>query len=191
MKLIHVQAVLLGTILIAFFLLTTSPTSADIFDEVSIRPNKLESTTLAFSERHSATNERISFLFTISGFIPSGFDVKGIKLKKDGKMNFKYRISAVKQSGDDDFCTALKIKLISPWETAFEGPLLALSTDRTINSTGVDNWIIYLERPSNTENLKNKTCNFDIIMKSWRVLPDEQTGFWDREILHSTVSSAS
>ena len=89
---------------LANFLLRTKTTSADIFAERLVRNNVLSASTLSFSERHTANNNEISNLFNTSGMQPFGFDVKAVRLKKEGKLDFRYHLKAVKSGSDDAAC---------------------------------------------------------------------------------------
>ena len=75
---------------LANFLLRTKTTSADIFAERLVRNNVLSASTLSFSERHTANNNEISNLFNTSGMQPLGFEVKAVRIKKEGKLYFRY-----------------------------------------------------------------------------------------------------
>ncbi len=176
-------------IILANFLLNTHYTDADLVAERIVKTNKLSATTLSFSLQHSANFNQLGMLFNTPGFQPGGFDIRGLRIKKDGKMNFKYRLKTIKKSGDDDFCAALDLQVIQNWQVKYQGRLLDLNLSATIPSVGSDHWIVYLSLDSNQVQLKNKTCDFDLDFKTWRTAPEEKTGFWAQRIINSSISS--
>ena len=76
------------SIFLTYFLMITETTSADIFAERVIRQNRLQATTLSFSDRNTANNIQIYNLFSLMGLLPGGFDIKAVRIKKDGRMSF-------------------------------------------------------------------------------------------------------
>lgn len=180
-------------ILIAFFLEHTETTSADIFAERVISKNRYQVTTLSFSDRQTSNNTQIFNLFNVSGFLPGGFDVRAVRVKKDGKLNFKYHIKAIKKAGDDTFCQALNIEVLpKSGVTKYKGPLLALSLDAEISNTIQDDWILFISLDNNNNNLMNKSCEFDLLFNTFHNQPDENpVGFHAERTLTNTVLSGN
>ncbi|MCL4374910.1 hypothetical protein M1523_03540 [Patescibacteria group bacterium] len=177
--------------MLANFLLNTHYTDADLVAERVVQANRLSATTLSFALQHSANFGQLGTLFNTTGFQPGGFDIRAIRIKKDGKLNFKYRLKTVKKGGDDGLCAALNLQVVQNWQVKYQGRLLDLNLDTTIPTSGFDNWIFYLSIDSDQASLKNKTCEFDLDFKTWRNNPEEKTGFWAQRLINSNVSSGN
>jgi len=102
------QVVFTILLILGLFLLNTSHTDADIFAERTVRGNAFTATTLDFSQRHSANNSQLNLLFNTQGYLPDGFDLRGVIIKKEGKMDFRYRMKTVVKNGDPDFCNSFE-----------------------------------------------------------------------------------
>jgi len=185
------QVVFTILLILGLFLLNTDHTDADIFAERTVRSNAFTATTLDFSQRHSANNSRLNLLFNTQGYLPEGFDLRGVRIKKEGKMDFRYRIKTVVKNGDPDFCNNLSLQLIQNWQTKYQGRLVDLNIDATIPTSGIENWIVYLNLESSDAKLKNKTCEFDFVFKAYRTNPDIKTGFWAEKVVNNNVSSGT
>jgi len=185
------QVVFTILLILGLFLLNTDHTDADIFAERTVRSNAFTATTLDFSQRHSANNSRLNLLFNTQGYLPEGFDLRGVRIKKEGKMDFRYRIKTVVKNGDPDFCNNLSLQLIQNWQTKYQGRLVDLNIDATIPTSGIENWIVYLNLESSDAKLKNKTCEFDFVFKAYRTNPDVKTGFWAEKVVNNNVSSGT
>lgn len=169
--------------------ITTGTTSADLYDTQIISGNKFSATTLAFSHRDTANNSATSSLFNITGLIPGGFKVEGVRIHKDGKMSFKYRIKNVKTTGDDNFCGSLNLTVLKNWQTKYNGRLSDFILDADIGGNDIDDWIFYINLPNNDTVLINKTCDFNFVFRTWKNNPDETKGFFDQEILTNHITS--
>jgi len=167
----------------------TGATSSDLFDTQIIGGNRFSTTTLDFSHRDTANNQPVATLFNITGMIPSGFRVEGVRVKKDGKMGFRYKVSTVKTNGVDNFCRALELTVLQDWQIKYQGNLLDFSYDSDMRDKKIDDFIYYIKLTSNDVNLVNNSCDFNFVFKTWRVSPDEQGGFSDQEILNNHITS--
>jgi len=185
------QVVFSILLILGLFLLNTGHTDADIFAERTVRNNIFTATTLDFSQRHSANNNQLNLLFNTQGYLPDGFDLRGLRIKKEGKMDFRYRIKTIIKNGDLDFCNSLSLQLIQNWQAKYQGRLVDLNLDTTIPASGLENWIIYLNLDKSDTKLKNKTCEFDFIFKAYRTNPDAKTGFWAEKVVNNNVSSGT
>ncbi len=174
--------------LTGYFLLTTSYTSADLFDEDIVHNNKLQATTLALGQRDTANYDKISTLFSVYNLKPNGFSVGAIKITKDGKMNFKYRIKTV--ISNTPLCQNLEIEVWENRTVKYQGKLKDLVIDKDIGND--DNWIFFLELNKNDSSLKNGNCNFDLVFKTWSDNnPDAKIGFWDEKKVHNLVTTGN
>ena len=174
-----------------FILLFSSATDADISDSEISTGNIFTATTLDFTQNQTSNNSPISLLFNVTGLIPGGFDIKAVRTKKEGKMDFNYRITSLKTAGDDNFCQSLTLVLLQEWQIKYEGTINNLLLDDYINESGIDDWIILVKLDSNNQNLSMKECQFDFIFKTWKTDPYEINGFYDEEILTNRVTSGS
>lgn len=167
----------------------TGATSADLFVTQIIGNNKFSATTLDFSNRDTATNDSASVLFNVSGFVTSGFKVQGVRVKKDGKENFRYRMQFAKTLGSDLLCQSLQLTVLKSWQIRYQGNLSDFFLDSEIRENGFDDWIFSINLVRNEIELTNKTCDFNFVFKTYRLDPQETPGFWDEEILTNHISS--
>lgn len=186
------KGILFTIILFGYFLIVTAKTSADLFDEDIIRQNKLKMTTLALSQRNTANNNKIPSLFNISSIKPGGFSVGAVRITNDGQADFKYRLKTTFPGGLTTLCQALDVEVWQERETKFQGKLKDLVLDQNLNSQNRNNWIIFVKLDQNTANLKNTSCNFNFVFKTWVDNdPDLKKGFWDEKILTNTLTSGN
>ena len=182
----------LTVILIVGLLLSFSGfTDADLVAERLVKGNFFEMTTLSFGSLHTANFSKLPYLFNTSGFKPGGFDIKAVKIKKEGKMDFHYRISA--SLSPSPLCDAFNFKIFDQgFREKYSGKLKDLAFDSQIPETGEEIWILLLELPQNTpSSLQNQSCEFDLIFKTWRNNPQEQGGFYAERVLKNTLTSGA
>ncbi len=174
---------------LANFLLRTKTTSADIFAERLVRNNVLSASTLSFSERHTANNNEISNLFNTSGMQPFGFDVKAVRLKKEGKLDFRYHLKAVKSGSDDAACQNLSLQVLLKGQEKYKGPLLQLSFDSSLKDHERDDLVFFISLEENSSSIINKLCDFDFVINTYRNFPDESpVGFFAKKHLSNTIT---
>lgn len=178
-------------IIIGLGLINTEATDADLSAGLSAVGNSFIATTLEFSNRDTANNAKSALLFNTFGIIPDGFDVKAIRVKKDGRENFKYHISAQKIAGDDILCNELKLEVWHNHQSEYNGKLLEFNTDSEINGSDKDDWIFFVSLQNHDKNISVKFCEFDLEFKTYRDNPNESGGFSDRELQKSRITSGS
>ena len=166
-------------------------TSADLFDEVKVGKNKLSMSTLEMSQVNSANFSRISSLFTIYDMKPEGFAVGSVKIKKTGKIDFKYHISAEIVGALSPLCSALDLEVWNERTTVYTGKLTDVSLDKTFNEGKKDDWIFFIALNREDTALKNQECTFVFTFKTFRTNPSDQKGFWDQEKLTNSVTTGS
>lgn len=176
-------------LLILALVLFTGVTSADLFDTEMVTGNRLTATTLDFSQRDSANGNYSSQLFNITGLIANGFQVEGVRVKKDGKLDFNYKIRVEKTAGDDLFCSALDLTVLQNWQIKYQGRLIDFQANSTIQPNGLDDWIFYLKLNYNENSLTNKICDFNLVFHSLKINEGGTSVFSDEEILANHVSS--
>lgn len=171
--------------------ISTGATSADLYDTEIVQGNKFSATTLAFSQRDTANNSPTSALFNITGILPGGFRVEGVRIQKDGKITFKYRTKTVKTAGADDFCQSLELTVLKNWQVRYSGRLTDFVMDSDIQDGKTDDWIFYITLSRNDAGLANETCDFNFVFRTWRDQPEETKGFFDQEIMTNHITSGS
>lgn len=186
-----VKLSLLIAIFLGYFLIKTNLTSADLYAQRIVKKNSLTASTLSFSTRHTANNRSLSFLFNTNEFQPEGFDLNAVRIKKDGKLNFKYRLRYLKKSGDEDFCNDLNLTVFQNWQQKYQGKLSFFSLDSTLPTTGKEEWIFYISLDSDKNYLKNKVCQFDFYFKTYRDNPESKKGFYAERSLPNYISSGN
>ncbi len=172
-------------------LLFTGATDADLFDNEMVTGNIFSATTLDFANKQTSNELSLSFLFNTTGLIPGGFEVKGLRIKKEGEMDFNYRLVASKTAGDDNLYQALNLTLVQNWQVVYQGSLGGLSLDDFINENGIDDWILMVGLDDNNQALSLKECEFNLTVKTWKTDPGETWGFYDEEILSNRVTTGS
>ncbi|GIW63204.1 MAG: hypothetical protein KatS3mg091_006 [Patescibacteria group bacterium] len=190
---LRIKLVFICFIITGWILLVSEYTSADLVAERVVKNNSFKTTTLSFGSLNSASFSPLSFLFTVSGFKPSGFDIKAVNILNQGKMSFKYRISSKITGGDQQLCGELRLKLFDQsFSEKYNRKLKDLNFDSQLDQNGSEFWVFYLQLPDNAgSNLQNKTCEFDLIFKSWRNYPNEEGGFSALRVLSNNISTAS
>ena len=175
----------------SLFLIYTDRTDADLVAERTVKSNHLTATTLSFSQRHTANNSYISMLFKTIGIQPGGFDLGAVRIKKDGKLNFQYRLKVVKLGGDDGLCQALNVQVMQKSSFKFQGRLLDLVIDSNVDNNNPQDWIFFISLDNNDGNLRSKNCEFNFNFKTWRNEPDERKGFYAERVLTNNISSGT
>lgn len=175
------------------WMLGTRNTSADLVAERKISGNSFAVTTLSFLNVNTANFSQLVQFFNTTGIVPGGFDARTVRIEKDGQMDVKYSLQAQKKSGDDSFCQALNLKIARrDLSTIYEGPLLSLSKQDTLEDGDLEEWIILLEFDHRDEDLKGKQCDFDLYMRTYRNDPNESlTGIHATRTLTSSVTSGT
>jgi len=172
-------------------LLFSGATDADISDSEVSTGNMFTATTLDITQNQTSNNLPISSLFNVTSLVPGGFEIRAMRIKKAGEMDFNYRIVASKTIGDDNFCQSITLVLLQDWQIKFEGVMNDLVLDDRINENGVDDWIMLVKLDNNDQALTLKECQFDIIFKTWKNDPYETNGFYDEETITNRVTSGS
>jgi hypothetical protein len=183
------QSILVFLILLALLLLNTGHTDADIFAERNVKNNRFSATTLSFSQNHTANATPLTQLFQTAGLLPGGFDLGAVRIKKEGKMNFKYRVKAIKKGGDDNLCSNLTLRILKDGSFIYQDKLLNLSIDHTVENNNAHDWIFFIELNNNDPSLKNKICQFDFYFKTWRDDPDSRKGLYAERRLYNTITT--
>lgn len=187
----RIKIILVFSLLLSIFLTNTQYTDADIFAERIVRKNSLSMTTVDFSARHSASNNSITYLFRTIGLQPGGFDLGAIRIKKEGKLNFKYHIKTVKTNGDERLCNALDVQVLQKNLTLkYQGKLMNLSINSSIDDK-LGDWIFFISLEDKDEILTNKICEFNLSFKTWRNQPNETEGIYAERTLSNVISSGN
>ena len=181
---------------IAFFfmmsiILFSGATDADISDSEVATGNIFTATTLDITQNQTSNNLPVSSLFNVTSLIPGGFEIRTVRIKKAGKMDFNYRITASQTVGDDNFCQSLVIVLLQDWQIKYEGEIFELSLDDRINENGIDDWVVLVKLDNNNQALTEKECQFDIIFNTWKNDPYETNGFHDEEVITNRITSGN
>lgn len=177
-------------LILGIFLLKIERTSADLTAQRTVKQNRMRATTLELAQQHTANFASLTTLFNTTGYLPGGFDIKAISLTKTGELNFKYQFK-IENSGELTLlCQNLTIKAMKNWAEIYNGSLLNFTTEATISELGKDDWIFILTFPGGQDNLKNSSCIFNLVARTWRNDPNEDlTGFWSKKQLTNLVTT--
>jgi len=123
---------------------------------------------------------------------PSQIAAATASAQNNGTLDFQYKISAENFSGDNELCAALNLQAnrngTEIYNVALTNFFVATSTLATLAADNFD-FIASLSAGADAS-LQNKTCFFDLKLKSWQTgSDDENAGFNDEEILSFSISS--
>lgn len=184
------KLVLLIVLLTGFVLLKTGRTDADLIAERRQQNNSFAATTLSFSNRNTANFDTVTWFFTTDHFMPGGYDVRALKVRRDGKMDFNYSIQAQKKSGDDLLCNALELTIMKDWQEVYKGNLLATNIQRSLPDNGTDDLIFVIKLMKNDASLRQKQCDFSFEMHTYKNTPDEpEKGLFARQELQNSIKT--
>lgn len=176
----------IALIIFLFILAFSQSTDADVFDQEIISGYRWQATTLEFSQLGTANNVPSSLLFNVSGFLPGGFEVRAIRIKKEGEMSFNYSLWWEKTAGDDQFCRSLKLTVMKDWQIIFDGFLSDLSLDSRIEEgKEQEDWVFFLRFETGDSFLAEKSCDFDFVFRTFRENKEETSGFFDENRLNN------
>jgi hypothetical protein len=161
-------------IIIIAFSFFSEVTTADLSVERWINNNRFSATTLSFSNNSTINNMKTSTLFKTQGLTAAGFDVASIRLKKDGQMKFKYRLTASAQGDDQLLCRSLTLKVIKDDQFIYSGNINDLTLEIANGDSGIDDYILVLSLDNNNSSLQQKNCQFDLDFKTFR--PNQPAG---------------
>ncbi|MDD5073777.1 MAG: hypothetical protein PHU92_01165 [Candidatus Shapirobacteria bacterium] len=188
-----IEIVSLAKIILVIFLVIlafSQSTDADVFDQEIISGYRWQATTLEFSQLGTANNTPASLLFNVGGFLPGGFEVRAIRIRNEGKMSFNYSLWWEKTAGDDQFCRSLKLIVMKDWQIIFDGFLSDLSLDARIDEDNKqEDWVFFLRLDAKDSFLKERTCDFDFVFRTFRDNKGEAAGFFDENRLSNHATS--
>ncbi len=171
----------------------TDRTDADLVAERQVVGNKFSMSTMQLSAGNSYNFVNLGTFFNVAGILPGGFEIHGLKIKKEGKIGFKYSLFTRFVGGETVACDNLQIQVLNNWSTKYDGKLLNLRADSDMSTKKSEDWVVVLKLPENAaSSVANKTCSFELIAKTWKNSPDEnKTGFWSERVLSNTVTIAT
>ena len=186
------KIILVFMLFMSVFLTNTQYTDADIFAERMVQRNLFSITTIDFSSRQSASNGPISYIFRTIGLQPGGYDLGAVRIKKEGKLNFKYHIKAIKTNGNDGLCNALNVQVLQRNLTSkYQGKLMDMSIDSNIDNDTPEDWIFIVDLDDKNQALQSKICEFNLNFRTWRTEVDEKKGIFAERILSNVISSGN
>ena len=174
---------------ISVTLYSCGTTDADLFVNKTVASNVWAATTLDFSKADTANNQTTNNLFSISGMIPGGFQVKSIRINNDGQMRFKYIISVESLVGDDNLLDKLKVKLMENWLIKYDGPLSGVNVTVGELEGKNDDWILVLSLDSDAEDLSQKEALFNIVIRT--AINENNKGFYVEQKLENRVTTGN
>lgn len=173
------------------FLFNTGYTDADLFAQKLVKENLFSFTTLSFLTLNTANNNQLPRLIDISGLIPDGFAVTSYRIKKDGKLNFKYHLKANFVNSNSPLCNAITVKLLQDGEFRYKGLLKDIDFNSSLTTDEKQDWILFLGLDDSNPSLKNQVCVFELDFKTWRQNINENSGIFAQEKIPGTISSGN
>lgn len=188
---VKTKIVFVFLIVTGLFLRNTGFTDADLFAQRQVFNNVFSFSTISFSSQNTANNTRQSRIFDVTGIIPQGFAVSSFRLRKDGQLNFKYHIKTNFIGGYQPFCDALSVKLMQDTTFKYRGLLKDIDYSSMLSDNQYHDWVMWLELQSDNADYKNKSCQFEVVVRSWRQNVDEKTGIFAQQQLLASVTSGN
>lgn len=190
---IRTKFALLCLISLGLFLIYTGYTDADLFAERNVVRNILKAISRNIFTLTTTSSSPLDQGFVIIGMLPKGFDVHSFRVKKDIQSKMQYVIKPVKTNGDDNLWNELTIDILDGnLNKKYSGKLSQMSLSSTITKDEPDDWIAIIRFDKSDTNLKNKLCEFDLIIRTWEVQSDEEPkGIYAQRKLRSSVSTGN
>ena len=178
---------------LGLWMLNTGTTSADLVAERKVQGNAFSITTLSFVNIHTANFAQLISFFVTPGIVPGGFDARTVRIQKDGELDVQYSLQALKTAGDDAFCQALELQIVQrDLSEIYNGKLLDLSIQDSMTDDDIEEWVFFLSFNDTLEDLKEKSCDFDLYMRTYRNDPNEEIkGIHAKRTLNNTVTSGT
>ena len=187
-----VKRICLICVFLYVFLINSQYTDADIFAERIIKDNSFSAISLDFKTKSSFNNYNIDNLFYVAGALPYGFDVEALKIENVSSRNFNYNIKTVKKGGDDFLCSNLYLEILSKnFKSQYKGPLIEFSLNSEMLQESPENYIFFIGLDEDDTDLKDKTCNFDFYIKSYRKTPSEVGGVFAERKINNIISTST
>lgn len=187
-----VKRLALFSIFLYIFLVQSHYTTADVFAERVVSQNKLRAMTLDISAQTSFNNNPLTSLFHSMGILPDGFDLGAVRVRGQSSTNFKYNMRAVKVSGDDSFCDKLDLEVQSRSQgKIYSGALFDFSRNSALPNGQPEDWIFFVGLADGHPDLKNKICEFNFNMRTFRSDPEERGGIFAERLVRNVVSSGT
>ena len=115
--------------------------------------------------------------------------IRSASIIDSGSLSFNYDIHTVQTGGSNDFCNALNLEAKLDGITKYNGSLLGFVLSPAVLFGGSDSWDFIAKFDSTDPSLQNKTCDFNLVFRSWQTDSDGTWGFKDQEVLGNSVSS--
>ncbi len=184
--------ILLFFVFFEVFLITTQYTDADLSAERIVSQNKLVSIVINLFSQNTASNIPLTNLFRTTSLRPGGFDLGSIRIQNDGRSTIKYAFKTVKVNGDEVFCRGLKLRALHrDFSTKFDGSLLDFTFSSTVVDKTPEDLIFVISLDDNAAQFKNKLCEFNFVVRSYRNSPNETGGGFAERKINNIVSSGS
>ena len=175
--------------LLAVVLISSEATDADLSDQEIVTGNLFTTTTLDFSSQNTANHHPLSIFFSVADFVPDGFAVNSVLLKKQGEQDSPLRLTAQMILGNQDLFNAFDLKIMSDWQVVYDGKLSNLIYDFALIDADQQSLIFFLNLSSADVNLKDQDCQFNFVFQTIINTPDSG-GFSDQEILANYLSTS-
>lgn len=184
--------VLLFFVFFEVFLITTKYTDADLSAERIVAQNKMVSIVINLFSQNTANNSPLTSLFRTTSLQPGGFDLGSIRIQNDAKATIKYSLKVVKVSGDDALCRALNIRVLHrDLSTKYDGSLMDFSYNSAVVDKTPEDWIFMVSLDDKSDQLKNKLCEYNFNVRSYRSSPNETGGVFAERKINNIISSGS
>ena len=162
-------------------------TDADLSVEQVVADNRIRATTLELGSVSTINRQPVNLWFQTVGLAPEGFDVRSVKIKNSGELDYKINGSYQQIGGSEMACLGLNLKLINlAGQVKYEGRVGQFNWELELKSGDEENLIGILQlKGSGGQNL---SCQFDLVFMTKRRGQDEVGGFRDERLLTNLVT---
>lgn len=170
--------------------LWTEMTDADLSVEKIVANNRIRATTLELGSQSTVNRQPINLWFQTVGLLPDGFDVRAVKIKNIGELDYKISGGYQQIGGSEMACSQLNLKLINlAGQVKYDGKANQFNWELELKSGDEENLIGILQLKGGGG--QNLSCQFDLVFKTKRPNQGESGGFKDEKRLTNLVTLAN
>jgi hypothetical protein len=180
-------AVKLLFVIVLLLNLSTGYTDADLSVQQIVANNRLRATTLELASLSTINRLAVNLWFQTIGLVPEGFDVRSVKIKNSGELDYEIIGSYQQIGGSEMACNQLNLKLSNlAGQVKYEGKINQFNWGTELKSGSEENLIGILQLKGGGG--QNLSCQFDLVFKTKRQGQGGAGGFRDEKRLTNLVT---
>lgn len=103
-----------------------------------------------------------------------------LKIKKEGNLDFKYKLELINLTGNNTLCSGLDLELFQDSNLVYSSNLIGIKNQSFTISDSLDALQFKVSIPTDSS-LQNKNCGFDIKFTAWQSNLSQGEGYSDTE----------